>query len=193
MQISIISCVKGVNCMSFAENLKQLRKDKQLSQEELAEILDVSRQAISKWEQGIGYPEVEKLLLLSSKLNVSLDYLMATEISQQSANNKGNITGQITITSPYENVITTCYKVLSSGKMHGGKSSPQYALFGVHNGISFWGDEPTTFLGWYADKEQITKEISEIHNAIVNGTATYVLKYSAKTERKWMKVKIIEQ
>jgi len=36
--------------MSFAENLKQLRKKKQLSQEELAEILDVSRQAISKWE-----------------------------------------------------------------------------------------------------------------------------------------------
>ncbi len=179
--------------MSFAENLKQLRKDKQLSQEELAEILDVSRQAVSKWEQGIGYPEVEKLLLLSSKLNVSLDYLMATGISQQSTNNKGNVTGQITITSPHENVITTCYKVLSSGKMRGGKSSPQYALFGVNNGISSFGDEPTTFLGWYADKEQITKEISEIHNAIVSGTATYVLKYSAKTERRWTKVKIIEQ
>ena len=179
--------------MSFAENLKQLRKDKQLSQEELAEILDVSRQAVSKWEQGIGYPEVEKLLLLSSKLNVSLDYLMATEISQQSTNNKGNITGQITITSPHENVITTCYKVVSSSKMHGGKSSPQYALFGVSNGISAFGDAPTTFLGWYADKEQITKEISEIHNAIVSGIATYVLKYSSKTERKWMQVKIIEQ
>ena len=179
--------------MSFAENLKQLRKDKQLSQEELAEILDVSRQAVSKWEQGIGYPEVEKLLLLSSKLNVSLDYLMATEISQQSTNSKGNVTGQITITSPYENVITTCYKVLSSGKMHGGNSSPQYALFGISNGISSFGDQPTTFLGWYANKEQITREITEIHNAIVNGTATYVLKYSAKTERKWTKVKIIEQ
>ena len=45
--------------MSFAENLKQLRKDKHLSQEELADILAVSRQAVSKWEQGIGYPEVE--------------------------------------------------------------------------------------------------------------------------------------
>ena len=179
--------------MSFAENLKQLRKDKQLSQEELAEILDVSRQAVSKWEQGIGYPEVEKLLLLSNKLNVSLDYLMATEISQQTANNKGDVSGRLTITSPHENVIATCYKVLSSGKMHGGKFSPQYALFGANNGIAAFGNEPTTFLGWYADKEQITKEISEIHNAIVNGTATYVLKYSAKTERKWTKIKIIEQ
>ena len=179
--------------MSFAENLKQLRKERQLSQEDLAEILDVSRQAVSKWEQGMGYPEVEKLLLLSNKLNVSLDYLIETELSQQSTNHKGNVTGQITITSPHENVIATCYKVLSSGKMHGGKSSPQYALFGANHGISsFWG-EPTTFLGWYADKEQITKEISELHNAIVSGAATYVLKYSAKTERKWTKIKIIEQ
>lgn len=179
--------------MSFAKNLKQLRKEKHLSQEELAEILDVSRQAISKWEQGIGYPEVEKLLLLSSKLNISLDSLMSTEISQETNNKNSNVTGIINITSPHENVIVTCYKVLSSGKMLGGKLSPQYALFGVSNGISsFWG-EPTTFLGWYANEEQITKEISEIQNAIINGIATYTLKYSVKTERKWTRIKIIEE
>ena len=77
--------------------------------------------------------------------------------------------------------------------MLGGKSSPKYALFGVSNGVSsFWG-EPTTFLGWYADKEQITKEVSEIQNAIVNGIATYTLRYSAKTERRWTGIKIIEE
>ena len=91
--------------MSFAENLKQLRKLKQLSQEELAVILDVSRQAVSKWEQGNGYPEVEKLLLLSNKLNVSLDSLMATEITQEYNTEKQNVTGTITITSPFEHVI----------------------------------------------------------------------------------------
>jgi len=178
--------------MSFAENLKAIRKEQNLSQEELAEILDVSRQAVSKWEQGDGYPEVEKLLLLSSRLNVSLDYLMATEISQKVAHGNTGLTGQITITSPHENVIATCYKVSSSGKMNGGKSSPQYALYGVSKGTpSFWG-EPTTFLGWYADKERITKEVSEIYNAMARGAETYVLKYSAKTERKWAKIKIIE-
>ena len=93
--------------MRFAENLKQLRKEKQLSQEKLAEILDVSRQAVSKWELGIGYPEVEKLLLLSSKLNISLDSLMATEITQESNTQKQNVTGKITITSPIERVIAT--------------------------------------------------------------------------------------
>ena len=180
--------------MSFAENLRQIRKEKQLSQEELAEMLDVSRQAVSKWEQGIGYPEVEKLLLLSNKLNISLDSLMSTELAKK-ANNANNVTGTITITSPHENVIATCYKVASSGKMPGGKSSPQYFLFGVSNsnGIaSFWG-EPTTFLGWYANQEQITKEITEIQNAIVNGITTYTLKYSAKTERKWTRIKIVEE
>lgn len=73
--------------MSFADNLKQLRKEHHLSQEELAELLDVSRQAVSKWEQGNGYPEVEKLLLLSSKLNISLDSLMSTEIAKETGNN----------------------------------------------------------------------------------------------------------
>lgn len=178
--------------MSFADNLKQLRKEHHLSKEDLAELLDVSRQAVSKWEQGNGYPEEEKLLLLSSKLNISLDSLMSTEIAKETGNN-ANVTGTIVITFPHENVIATCYKVSSSGKMMSGKSSPQNCLFGVSNGIaSFWG-EPATFLGWYADKEQITKEVEEIQRAIANAIPTYTLKYSAKTERRWAKVKIIEE
>ncbi len=176
--------------MSFAENLKQLRKDKQLSQEELAEILDVSRQAVSKWEQGIGYPEVEKLLLLSSKLSISLDSLMATEITQEPNTEKQNVTGTITITSPFEHVIATCHKVVASGKMYGEKSSPQYALFGTSEGKEFFGGEPTTFLGWYANEKDISKEIMEIHDAIINGIATYTLKYSVRTKKGLLGIKI---
>ena len=65
--------------MSFSENLRKLRKDNNLSQEEFAEMIGVSRQSVSKWEWGIGYPEVEKLLLMANRLNISLDSLMATE------------------------------------------------------------------------------------------------------------------
>ncbi len=179
--------------MSFPENLKQIRREKQLSQEELAELLHVSRQAVSKWEQGMGYPEVETLLLLSEKLNISLDRLMSTGITQKANSQSGNVTGTIVITSPHENVIATCYKVLSSGKMHGGKASPQYALFGASPGFSsFWG-EPTTFLGWYANQEQIAKEIAAIQNAIENGIAAYTLQYSVKTQRRWTGIKIIQE
>jgi len=63
--------------MSFAENLKHIRKKKNITQEQLADILSVSRQAISKWESGFGYPETEKLLILSKELDVSLDYLFS--------------------------------------------------------------------------------------------------------------------
>ena len=176
--------------MGFAENLKQLRKEKQLSQEELAEILDVSRQAVSKWEQGIGYPEVEKLLLISRQLNISLDSLMATEITPKSDPPKRNVTGTIMITSPIERVIATCHKVVSSQKMSNGKSSPQYALFGKSEGSGFFGDEPTTFLGWYANEKDISTEIMEIHDAIVRGIATYTLKYNVRTKKRLLGIKI---
>ena len=176
--------------MSFAKNLKQLRKEKQLSQEELAEILDVSRQAVSKWEQGIGYPEVEKLLLLSRELSVSLDSLMETEIVQKSNLQMQDVTGIITITSPIEGVIATCHKVMSSQKMSGGKTSPQYALFGKSEGKGIFGEEPTTFLGWYANKNDISKEIMDIHDAIVNGIAAYTLKYNVRTKKRLLSIKI---
>lgn len=185
--------------MGFAENLKQIRKEKKLSQEELAELLEVSRQAVSKWESGAGYPEVEKLLLLSSRLNISLDSLMSVEIARESSTDKSGtdkrkVTGKIVITSPNENVVVTCYKVISSGKFRGGKREPQYALFAVSEGYySFWG-QPTTFLGWYKDEEQISKEIAEIQQAIAAGTETYELKYSAKVERRlWRRVIRSEQ
>ena len=188
--VDIIGCVKEVNGMSFAENLKQLRKEKLLSQEELAEILDVSRQAVSKWEQGIGYPEVEKLLLLSSKLNVSLDSLMETGFEQKSKFQTQHVSGIITITSPIERVIATCHKVISSQKYSSGKSSPQYALFGKSEGTGIFGEEPATFLGWYANEKDISKEIMEINDAIVNGITTYTLKYCVKTRKKLFGVKI---
>ena len=179
--------------MNFAENLKRIRKERQLSQEELAEMVDVSRQSVSKWEQGQGYPEVEKLLELSRVLRVSLDALMGTEMSEADEETKESFKGAIVITSPNENVIANCYKVTASRKMRGGKRSPQYALFGVDRGGSpFWG-EPTAFLGWYANGEMISKELEAIHQAIRKGAPTYTLQYSAKTERRWGSVKIVEE
>lgn len=74
--------------MSFADNLHSVRKEKQLSQEELAERIGVSRQAVSKWEQGGGYPETEKLFVLSRKLNVSLDFLMSGETKTAEITNR---------------------------------------------------------------------------------------------------------
>ena len=62
--------------MSFADKLQAERRKNGLTQEDLAEALGVSRQAVSKWEQGEGWPEAEKLLALADRFGVSLDYLM---------------------------------------------------------------------------------------------------------------------
>ena len=62
--------------MEFHEKLKKLRKEQSMSQEEFSQQLNVSRQAVSKWESGQGFPETDKLLMMSSIFDVSLDYLL---------------------------------------------------------------------------------------------------------------------
>lgn len=62
--------------MEFAEKLIALRKGRELTQEQLAEQLNVSRQSISKWESGQVIPEVEKIVELSKAFDVTLDYLL---------------------------------------------------------------------------------------------------------------------
>lgn len=62
--------------MTFGERLYELRNKNNLSQEELAEVLDVSRQSISKWENDKGYPEMTRVLFMSDYFDVPLDYLM---------------------------------------------------------------------------------------------------------------------
>ena len=80
--ICIKSIVEGVDIMGFADELQKARKDKNISQEELAEMLGVSRQSVSKWERSEGYPEVETLIAIAKNLHLSLDSLMHDELAQ---------------------------------------------------------------------------------------------------------------
>ena len=65
--------------MEFHEKLQELRKQREMTQEELAEILYVSRTAISKWESGRGMPNVESLKAISKFFGISLDDLLSSE------------------------------------------------------------------------------------------------------------------
>ena len=65
--------------MEFNEKLQKLRKDKGLTQEELAQILYVSRTAISKWESGRGYPSIESLKAIAGFFSVTIDELLSGE------------------------------------------------------------------------------------------------------------------
>ena len=68
--------------MSLGENLQFLRKKENITQEQLAEQLNVSRQSVSKWESDSAYPEMDKLLQLCNLFHCSMDDLVQKEISQ---------------------------------------------------------------------------------------------------------------
>ena len=69
--------------MTFGEKLSKLRKDYNYTQEQLADILGVSRQSISKWESDIAYPETNKLIELGKLFECSMDYLLKDEITEK--------------------------------------------------------------------------------------------------------------
>lgn len=174
--------------MSFAENLKLIRKERNITQEELAELLNVSRQAVSKWESGNGYPETEKLLIISRELKVSLDYLLNEEsnVCQEEKETPKPVVyapgGKIAIPTFDNANVIVCHAVKSSKIVAPAKGEPHYLLLGVDK-VTFWG-EHTTILGWYATAESVQQEIREITEAISRGEGSYILKYAVDVEFK---------
>ena len=79
--------------MEFHEKLQELRKNKGLTQEELAEVLYVSRTAISKWESGRGYPSIDSLKQISAYFSITIDDLLSGDelLSLAERENKGNL------------------------------------------------------------------------------------------------------
>ena len=72
--------------MTTGEKLQSLRKENNYTQEELADIMSVSRQSISKWESDIVFPETEKLITLSKLYHCSIDYLLNEDNNERNAN-----------------------------------------------------------------------------------------------------------
>ncbi len=93
--------------MTFGERLYQLRKEKNLSQEDLAERLAVSRQSVSRWENGSATPDFEKTVLLSELFETTTDYLLKGTMSLPTPNAESE-------NPPTEFSLPTWRKVLSA-------------------------------------------------------------------------------
>lgn len=178
--------------MSFGENLRLMRKARNLTQEQFAEALGVSRQAVSKWEADSGYPETEKLIAISRVLGVSVDKLLDIEPENQEQKQTENEAlsaerdqsgdaagGTIAIMTFDKENMVRCQSVRSSQVVGNGKG-PKYVLLGI-KGFGLLG-EKTEILGWYADKEQIRREIESIRLAMSRGERTYQLQFYTKVE-----------
>ena len=69
--------------MTLGEKIARQRKELNYTQEQLADILGVSRQSISKWESDIAYPETDKLIELGKLFDCSMDYLLKEEVTEK--------------------------------------------------------------------------------------------------------------
>lgn len=165
--------------MSFGDNFKLIRKERGITQEQLAEMLDVSRQAVSKWEAGNGYPETDKLVIISKKLNVSLDYLLDNEPTGVSEEKEKTVvyasSDKIAITTFDGSQIVNCMSVRYSKIVFPEKKEPSYILQGIDT-VGFFGAH-TLILGWYEDEISVKKEIAEIADAINHGKRSYNMKH----------------
>ncbi len=74
--------------MKLSERIQHLRKSRGMSQEELAEEIGVSRQAVSKWESEQSMPDLEKVILLSDFFGVTTDYLLKGREPEPQQENK---------------------------------------------------------------------------------------------------------
>lgn len=88
-----------VKIVELNEKLISLRKDKRMSQRDLAEALNVSRQAVSRWEVGIAIPSMDNLLALSKLFGISADELMGADrgtdvLESEKVQGSGNIKGR---------------------------------------------------------------------------------------------------
>ena len=109
--------------MEFNEKLQQLRKKSGLTQEQLAEQLYVSRTAISKWESGKGYPNIESLKCLSKFFSVSIGELLSNDelITLAECENRSNLKKIYRLISSTIDVLAVAFIVLPIyGKLEGG-------------------------------------------------------------------------
>ena len=70
-----------ISIMTFSEKLKECREESGLSQNDIAEKLSISRQAVSKWERSINEPDIETIVRLADIYDITIDQLLRTDLS----------------------------------------------------------------------------------------------------------------
>lgn len=81
--------------MTLGEKIVRQRKELNYTQEQLADVLGVSRQSISKWESDIAYPETDKLIELGKLFHCSMDYLLKEEVTEKSGVQTSDFTEKV--------------------------------------------------------------------------------------------------
>ena len=106
--------------MKFGDNLKLIRKNKKMSQEQLAEKMNVSRQSVSKWENGEAYPEMNNILELCKIFNCKINDLVHSDMSDINSLDEEIIMNVVKFNKKKQNQVKSLSNVISLiGKIGG--------------------------------------------------------------------------
>ena len=104
---------EGGSLMKFGDNLKLIRKNKNMSQEELAEKVNVTRQSVSKWENGEAYPEMNNILELCKIFNCKINDLVHTDMSDITSLDEEIVMRVVKFNEKKQNQVKTLSNVIS--------------------------------------------------------------------------------
>lgn len=96
--------------MKLSEQIKKYRKENNLTQEQFASKLFVSKQAVSKWETDRSYPDINLLPQIAEMLNISIDELIGKKDTENSTNNQEKIIEKKN--TKKENIYMQCYSII---------------------------------------------------------------------------------
>ncbi len=181
----------------FKDNLKEIRLKHDMSQEDLAQVMSVTRQSISKYEKGTAEPSFEKLAILVDYFNVSYDDILgdtkaslgqASPPSQQLSRKDSRAfqTDQaqfVIIQSKIDQDITEAF--------YDFEVVEKYPYADYKPGALLIGLQPHSFfknvkkdLAWYRTVEEANREVEAIRQAMVKGKIYYQLHYDVKVKKR---------
>lgn len=165
--------------MKLSEKIVELRKAQGMTQEELAELCNVSRQSVSKWEADITLPETEKLLLLGKIFHVSMDVLLKDELT---------ISGVKEVHSCGNNAVMEKKKEIYEGTLIKESVTDDHIIdyLNVHK-IELWnvGGTPKywTVLFFTCDKKDFPEEIAKVMVSDPNKGGNWFVDFKSENQK----------
>lgn len=151
--------------MTTGEKISVLRKKKGLTQEQLSEILKVSRQSVSRWEMDVAFPETEKLIKLSRLLECSIDFLLNEEIQDDES-----VKLTVSVSSCYRFIRECSYFFLATSV----DDKPRLRPMGI-----IYSDEKTLFIS--------TDKRKNVYEELTKNPQVEIVSYNLNTG-KWIRI-----
>lgn len=180
----------------FQDKLRQLRLENDMSQEDLAEIMGVTRQSISKYENGTAEPSYEKLAIIVEYFDVTYDYLLEGTYSGENKSQEAKKTSDkktkqeqaaIFVASPLldedENQAYVAFETVIKPTHVDLDFKPDAVLLGIPRKTSSIFKPKKVELAWYRTIEEADREKEAIEAALEKGEESYELEYFVPVKR----------